>query len=44
MLMRLETVRGADCSLEIWGAERRKELFEELFSRPVTFLTNPRRR
>lgn len=43
MLLHLEAARGADCSLEIWGAGRRKELFEALYSRPVEFVLNESR-
>jgi hypothetical protein len=34
----IEPSGGADCSLEIWGAERRKELFEEEFGLKVNLL------
>lgn len=31
----------ADCSIEIWGAERRRDLFELEFSRSLTILREP---
>jgi exopolyphosphatase / guanosine-5'-triphosphate,3'-diphosphate pyrophosphatase len=37
MLIRLVTARTSDCSLEIWGAERRKELFQEVFGLQAVF-------
>ena len=37
----LSTTRPVDTSLELWGAERRKELFEEVFGIKVCFETSP---
>jgi exopolyphosphatase/guanosine-5'-triphosphate,3'-diphosphate pyrophosphatase len=36
MAISLSTTRPVDTSLEVWGAERRKELFEEVFGLQVT--------
>jgi exopolyphosphatase / guanosine-5'-triphosphate,3'-diphosphate pyrophosphatase len=38
--LELRVALDADCSLELWGAERRKQLFEELFG--VTLRFSPR--
>jgi exopolyphosphatase/guanosine-5'-triphosphate,3'-diphosphate pyrophosphatase len=36
--MLIETAEGEDISLEIWGAERREQLFEEEFSVRVNLI------
>jgi len=36
-VFRLRNIRNSDFSIEIWGAERRKQLFEEIFRTSVRF-------
>lgn len=37
MHLRLRRAMARDASLEIWGAERKKTLFEEVYGREVRF-------
>jgi hypothetical protein len=36
--IRLGLKKATDSSIELWGAERRKELFEEIFTRRIEFV------
>jgi hypothetical protein len=38
VVFKLQPRRHASASLEIWGAERKKQLFEETFKVKVSFL------